>query len=170
MQRSEFVITHKLISSELLELYRIILQGHDTSFYSVLFLLGMAMQIRIGCLSEICAAYIALYATYVGLCGYLHWRIHPHGHPQFLYLIIQWWIVFLQKPFERQNYPDDVKYSHDCLKYKLSNLVWQLTTALDAILSFVRSSSVYSGLLIDPSEIFFKFGVMLAIYINLLQG
>ena len=81
MQRSEFVITHKLISSELLELYRIILQGHDTSFYSVLFLLGMAMQIRIGCLSKICAAYIALYATYVGLCGYLHWRIHPHGHP-----------------------------------------------------------------------------------------
>ena len=28
--------------------------------------LGMAMRMRIGCLSEICAAYIALYPTYVG--------------------------------------------------------------------------------------------------------
>ena len=29
----------------------------------------MAMRMRIWCLSEMCAAYIALYPTYVGLCG-----------------------------------------------------------------------------------------------------
>ena len=28
--------------------------------------IGMAMRMQIGCLSEICAAYIALYPTYVG--------------------------------------------------------------------------------------------------------
>ena len=32
-------------------------------------MIGMAMRMRIGCLSEMCAAYIALYPTYVGLCG-----------------------------------------------------------------------------------------------------
>ena len=42
---------------------------------------GVAMRMQIGCLSEICAAYIALYPTNVGYCGYAHRQIYLHGHP-----------------------------------------------------------------------------------------
>ena len=41
----------------------------------------LAMRMREGCLSEKCAAFIALYPTYVGYFGYPHRQKSTHGHP-----------------------------------------------------------------------------------------